>query len=125
MKRAKVLVVDNDQAVLDFMRAKLGKQYDIVATRDPAAVAGLLRDARPDLIVCDVDMPGLDGGDISAALYADDETREIPLLFLTELVSSEDLKVRKGQIGGRPAVSKAAPVAELHAAIEALLRSRA
>ena len=124
MKRARVLVVDDDKAVLEFMRRKLGVRYELVLTGAPSDVAALVREHRPDAIVCDVEMPGLDGGDISAALYADDDTRDIPLLFLTALVSAEDLRERQGQIGGRPAVSKSAPVEELVEAIEALLRKR-
>jgi CheY-like chemotaxis protein len=60
-------------------------------------------------------MPGFDGGDVSAALYRDDDTRHIPVLFLSALVASH------AQVGGRHVVSKSAPVAELIARIDALL----
>ena len=124
MIRYKLLIIDDDQAVLDFMSRKLGARYELVTTRSPGDAAALAREHRPDVIVCDVDMPAVDGGDISAALYADDETRDIPLLFLTALVSPEDLKQRQGQVGGRPAVSKSAPLDELVAGIDALAKTR-
>ena len=119
--RKKILLVDDDEAVLDFMQAKLGPHYDIVTTNAPDNVEGLARRERPDLVICDVDMPEMDGGDVSAALYAADETRSIPVLFLTGLASPRDLKQARDQIGGRPAVSKTAPVNELLARIAALL----
>ena len=118
----KILLIDDDPAVLDFLRAKLGARYDLVTTDEGDEVVTLALRETPDLIICDIDMPKVDGGDISAALYADDDTRDIPLLFLTALVSAEDLRERQGQIGGRPAVSKSAPVEELIEAIEALLK---
>ena len=81
----------------------------------------LARTHGPQLILCDVDMPEMDGGDLSSALFADAELRDIPVLFLTALASPQDLKRLAGQLGGRPAVSKSEPVDQLVARIEALL----
>ena len=117
----KLLLIDDDEAVHEFMRIKLGERYQIVATRNPREALALVRKARPDIILCDIEMPDMDGGDVSAALFADESTRNIPLLFLTGLASPADLTNTRGQLGGRPAVSKSAPVAELIARIEALL----
>jgi CheY-like chemotaxis protein len=122
MPKPRILVVDDDEAVLEFMRAKLGPRFTVSGTTDPQQVLGLARSERPQLILCDIEMPGMDGGDLSAALYAADELRDIPVLFLTGLVSAEELKARQGQLGGRAAMSKDAPVAELVARIDALLR---
>lgn len=118
----KLLVVDDDEAVIDYLHAKLGQSYDIVSTNAPEHVLGLARSERPSLILCDVDMPGMDGGDVSKALFADTEVRDIPVLFVTGLVSSADLKQVGQQIGGRPAISKHAPLAELAKKIELLTR---
>jgi CheY-like chemotaxis protein len=119
----KLLLVDDDEAVLDFMQAKLGSRYSLVTTNASENVVKLARAEIPDLIVCDVDMPEMDGGDVSAALYGDDQTRDIPVLFLTGLASPSDLKQNKGQIGGRPAISKNAPVEQLLARIESLIKA--
>ena len=115
MTRRKLLVVDDDEAVLDWLQAKLGARYELVCTSEPANVLQLARSARPDLILCDLDMPGLDGGDISARLYGDDDTRAIPVLFLSALLQAQR------EIGGRPAISKKAPVADLVARIDSLI----
>ena len=122
MKLPRILFVDDDPAVLAFMKAKLGTRYALLTTDAAANVVALAREQRPDAIVCDLDMPGMDGGDVSSALYGDDGTRDIPLLFLTALASPEDLRAKGGQLGGRPAVSKTAPVGELIASIDALLK---
>ena len=121
MARRKILLVDDDEAVLDFLQAKLGARYDLVSTNAPENVLTLARSQQPQLILCDVDMPEMDGGDLSSALFADAELRDIPVLFLTALASPQDLKRLAGQLGGRPAVSKSEPVDQLVARIEALL----
>jgi CheY-like chemotaxis protein len=123
MAKHKILVVDDDEAVLDFMQAKLGARFEIVSTTEPEKVLGLARAERPELILCDIEMPGMDGGDISAAVYGADDLRDIPVLFLTALVSADELKIQQGQLGGRPAISKDAPIDQLIARIESLIEN--
>ena len=115
MKR-RLLVVDDDEAVLDYLRAKLGARYDLVFTSLSENVLPLTKKEKPDLILCDIYMPGMDGGDVSAALFADEQTREIPVLFLSALLDGQK------EVGGRHAIAKSAPVAELISRIEALLK---
>jgi two-component system cell cycle response regulator len=117
--RKKILIVDDDQAVLDYLQAKLGVRYDLVSTAAADAVMRLVHKEMPDLILCDIDMPEVDGGDVSAQLYGDDRTRYIPLLFLSALVPASDAK--RGEVGGRPAISKSAPIDQLIARIESLM----
>jgi len=119
MKR--ILVVDDDTAVLEFWRAKLAGRYEVLTTSSPETVIAMARRERPHLILCDVDMPDVDGGDISSALFADDELRDIPVLFLTGLVGPAELKHVAGQLGGRAAVSKSEPVEAILARIASLL----
>ena len=121
MDKRKILIVDDDEAVLDFLQLKLGARYDIVSTNAPENVLKLAREHRPSLILCDVDMPGLDGGDVSSQLFADPELRHVPMLFLTALATPQDIKRLAGQLGGRPAASKSEPVEKLVQRIESLL----
>ncbi len=121
MSPRKILVVDDDPAVLDFLGAKLGARFKLVATRAPAGVVELARREKPDLILCDVDMPEMDGGDVSKALFDDEELRDIPVLFLTGAASPQALERLSGQLGGRPALSKREPLEKLLAKIELLL----
>jgi len=117
IEQRKILVVDDDEAVLDFLQAKLSDKFAVIATNAPERVLELARKHVPDIILCDVDMPDMDGGDVSAALWADEETRAIPMLFLTGLASPPELAAARDQIGGRAAISKLSPPAELLARI--------
>ena len=121
--RAKILIVDDDELALEILTAKLAGRYDIVSTQVPGNVLKLARETEPDLIICDFDMPEMDGGEVSAALFADEELRLTPLLFLTAIATTGDLNRMRKQIAGRRAVSKDAPFAQLVERIEELLKA--
>jgi CheY-like chemotaxis protein len=112
-KRKNILLVDDDHAVTDYLQLKLGKAYDVLVTNEPRAVLALARKEQPDLILCDIDMPDMGGGDVCRALSDDEQTRHIPILYLTSMVSREEVRMMGGQVGGRPGVSKDTPIDEI------------
>jgi len=120
--KKKLLLVDDDAAVVSYLVTKLSKLYEVVSTTDPAAVLPMARAERPDAILCDIDMPDMGGGDVAAALAADVATAGIPLIYLTALVSPEEARELDGQVGGRPGVSKRAPLSELVSKIDEATR---
>jgi len=120
--RAKILIVDDSELSLEILHAKLADRYDVVSTNSPANALKLAREIEPDLILCDFDMPDMDGAEVSAALRADEETRYIPLHFLTAIATTGDLNRMHKQLGGRPAVSKDSPLERIVARIEELLK---
>jgi putative two-component system response regulator len=124
-RRRKLLLIDDDEAVLDFLRVKLGGEFDLIATGSADKVLALVREGRPDLVLCDIDLQsdsdGMDGGDISVALFSHEDTRHIPLVFLTALASPSDLKASGNQLGGRAAISKQSPIEDIISRIRASL----
>jgi CheY-like chemotaxis protein len=120
--KKKVLLIDDDHAVLAFLTAKLSKRYDVVSTVDARKSIALARSQLPDVILCDIDMPDMSGGDVAAELANDSMTARIPLIYLTALVSPEETRELGGLVGGRPGISKKATVAELVACIEQALQ---
>ncbi|HYP26476.1 MAG TPA: response regulator [Blastocatellia bacterium] len=112
-KRKSILLVDDDHAVTDYLQLKLGKVYDVLATNEPRAALAMARKEQPDLILCDIDMPDMGGGDVCRSLSDDEQTRHIPVLYLTSMVSRREVQVMGGQVGGRPGVSKQAPIDEI------------
>jgi len=119
--KKKVLLIDDDHAVLAFLTAKLTKRYDVVSTVDARKALALARSQLPDVILCDIDMPDMSGGDVAAALEADSMTARIPLIYLTALVTPEETQELGGLVGGRPGISKRATVGDLVAKIEQVL----
>ncbi|MBF0228515.1 MAG: response regulator [Desulfamplus sp.] len=45
-------------------------------------IYNLAKRKKPDLIICDIEMPSVDGGDVARAIFDDEDTKNIPLLFL-------------------------------------------
>ena len=123
MARAKILIVDDSEISTEVLHAKLADRYDIVSTNSPRNAVKLARETGPDLILCDLDMPEMDGTEVSEALRADDDLRYIPLLFLTALASTGDLNRMSKQLSGRPAISKDSPIDRIVERIEGLLKA--
>jgi CheY-like chemotaxis protein len=83
-KPARVLVVDDDPACR--MLCSINLQFEGVVVLEAAdGRRGLeqARSERPDLVVTDVRMPGLDGFQLAEALRGDERTRQIPLIFIS------------------------------------------
>ena len=119
--KRKLLLVDDDDAVFEYLSVKLGAAFDLVGCASADEALRAVRSSRPDLVLCDIDLPGMDGGDLSALFFSDSETRDIPFLFLTALLTPQDLQARDNQLAGRRAVSKQAPIEEIVACIRAAL----
>lgn len=121
--KKKLLLVDDDGAVLEYLGIKLGREFELIGCLSAGEALNAVRERAPDLILCDIDMPGMDGGDLSATLFAQEETRDIPVVFLTALLTAADLNERGNQLAGRAAVSKHAPIEDILARVRAALAS--
>jgi CheY-like chemotaxis protein len=121
MIRKLILLVDDDETVLEFLADTLGADFDLLSAQSAEQALALALERRPDLVLCDIELPGMDGGDISAALFGRSETHDIPLLFLTALASPAELASKGHQLGGRAAVSKQSPLEEIVARVHAAL----
>ena len=119
--KKKVLLIDDDHAVLAFLTAKLAKRYDVVSTVDARKSIALARTQLPDVILCDIDMPDMSGGDVAAALESDSMTARIPLIYLTALVTPEEVADLEGVFGEHATVSKSATTEELRDLVSAAL----
>ncbi len=120
-RKKKLLLVDDDAAVLEYLTLKLGGEFEVLSCSEGEAALGMVRAQAPDLILCDIELPEMDGGDLSAALFALEDTRDIPFIYLTGLLTPADLAARGNQLAGRVAVSKQSPIEEIVARIRAQL----
>ena len=101
---AKILVVDDDESIRELLRLHLSAAGYEVRVADDAIAAGyeVLR-APPDLIICDVNMPHMDGFEFVAALKGDKTVPDIPVIFLT---SEDEGDTRGKQVGAVGYVTK-------------------
>ncbi|NLT70875.1 MAG: response regulator [Verrucomicrobiaceae bacterium] len=89
----KILLVDDEAGFTDLLRMNLekGGRYEVCIENDSTRAVAAAKAFQPDIILLDVVMPGMDGGDVQAALQADPLLSRIPVLMLTALVDSTEL----------------------------------
>jgi len=125
MTRApRVLVIDDDPAALQITRIQLQPEgYELALVNSGVAALDRLSDEPPDLVICDLMMPELDGYAVSRALKADPEWRYVPIILLTAL-DARDAIVQGLEAGADEFVSKPVEGAVLRARARSMLRVR-
>ena len=104
--RKKILVVDDEADIHQMLAEQLSDiGYETTVASDGDEALRKVQLTRPDLIILDVVMPGLDGPSVCAALKEDPKTKDIPIIFLTGLRPKED-ELRGVEIGGYPVFAK-------------------
>ncbi len=84
MSERKVLVVEDEEAIRTLIERFLASGgYSVVSTSNPTHALELARRNTPDLVLCDIAMPGLDGYGVLKALQSDPATARCPVVFLT------------------------------------------
>lgn len=121
--RYKVVVIEDDEEVRAFIESQLG-QYFTVATASNG-VEGLERvsEEQPDIVVCDVMMPKMDGYEFTKRLRAKVETSHIPVILLTAY-SSEEHRLQGIQSGADSYITKPFSVKYLITRIVKLIEQR-
>ena len=100
---AKIFLVDDDRNLAHLTKMALIKNgYDVVVFHEAQGVMEALKHQKPDLILMDVMMPGLSGGEAVKKIKEDPNLKDIPVVFLTALVSREEKGPETGiNVGGR------------------------
>jgi len=120
---AKILIVDDLEAnvrLLDRMLRQAGHTC-VASTMDPREVCGLHRDNRYDLILLDLEMPGMDGFQVMEGLRKIETDGYLPILVIT---AQPDHKLRALDAGARDFISKPFDLVEVRTRIRNLLEVR-
>ncbi len=100
----RIVVIDDDQVMRTLLDMHLRNAgYEVLIAEDAVEGGHLVMKSLPDLIICDVDMPYLNGYEFVAALKTHDSTRDIPIIFLT---SNEDLEGATTRLGAAAHLTK-------------------
>ena len=119
---ARLLVVDDEDAILEFVSYNLRKEgYDVVTAKDGDAALALTDASRFDLVILDIMLPGTDGFEVCRRLRA---KSDMPVLFLSARDTELD-KVVGLELGGDDYLAKPFGIRELQARVKALLRRSA
>ena len=100
-----ILIVDDEKTNLNVLNHTLHREYVVYMARDGKTAIEIASDYLPDLILLDIIMPDMDGYEVISVLKSSEITKDIPVIFITGLDSSEDLE--KGMaLGAADYISK-------------------
>ena len=90
MTKPKILVVDDEKMNIELLHHSLKDLYTVIAVKEGAIAFDVAKRERPDLILLDIVMPGMDGYEICKALKNDPDTKDIAIIFVTGKDALED-----------------------------------
>lgn len=89
MKRQTVMIVDDTPANIEILSESLGDEYELFFATSGFDALELIRADKPDLILLDIMMPGMDGFELCRILKGEPSTRDIPIIFVTAMIEEE------------------------------------
>ncbi len=123
-RKQKIFIVDDEKDIVFLLAKRLTVAgYDVESSYDGSGLADKIKSAKPDLIILDVMLPGVDGFEVKKQLNEDGDTAHIPVIFLTAKQSVPD-KLEGLHLGGEDYITKPFEHEELLARIQGILKRR-
>ncbi len=102
----KILVIEDSVITGDLLKQRLEERgYETIVSYDGADGLAKIKDEKPDLVILDVRMPGMDGFEVCRLAKADPQTKDIPIIFVTTASQQKDL-ARGKEVGGDGYITK-------------------
>ena len=122
MSQATVLVIDDEKDLLELVRYNLEKEHlDVITASDGQSGLEIGLKHKPDLVVLDLMMPGMNGLEVCKQLRGDARTSRVPIIMLTAKAAETD-KIVGLEMGADDYITKPFSVRELLARVRAVLR---
>ncbi|MEA2734592.1 MAG: two-component system, OmpR family, alkaline phosphatase synthesis response regulator PhoP [Humisphaera sp.] len=122
MSRCTVLVIDDEKDLLELVRYNLEKEHlDVITASDGQSGLEIGLRHKPDLVLLDLMMPGMNGLEVCKQLRSDPRTKRVPIIMLTAKAAETD-KIVGLEMGADDYIVKPFSVRELLARVRAVLR---
>jgi two-component system alkaline phosphatase synthesis response regulator PhoP len=108
MKKSRILVIDDNIHATRMVKLILETTglYEVRGLNKPAESLAVAREFKPDLVLLDVNMPDVGGGDVAFMIRSDKEFERTPIVFLTSLISEREGQSKGVLVGGFHFVAK-------------------
>jgi CheY-like chemotaxis protein len=118
--KKRILVVDDKTANTRLLKRYLEQtdEYVVREENDATAALATAQEFQPHLILLDVMMPGLDGGELAARLRSNPKLKAVPIVFLTSAVTKGEVDAGGGRLGGYPFLAKPVVLSEVAACLK-------
>ncbi len=119
MEKKRILIVDDESGFTRLLKLTLERSGDYLVREENDGTKAVMaaREFKPDLILLDIVMPKIDGGDVASQIKADHGLKGTNIVFLTAIVSKKEA-TGGGLIGGFPFLAKPVSLEALTACIE-------
>jgi sigma-B regulation protein RsbU (phosphoserine phosphatase) len=124
LSECRILIVDDVKANVDVLVEALQTDHKLSVALDGEAALRSVAKNRPDLVLLDIVMPGIDGYEVCRRLRAAPATREIPVMFLSSLEEVKN-KTLGFEVGGNDYLTKPFEILEVKARVRSLLKAKA
>ncbi|HXJ57223.1 MAG TPA: response regulator [Verrucomicrobiae bacterium] len=124
MPKKKILLVDDEKSLTSLLKLNLEEtgQYEVRVENWAEDALAAAKEFKPDLILLDIIMPRLPGGNVAAMIDADPRLKGTPIVFLTAAVRKHQVEENEGIICDHPCLAKPATLEEVVATIEKYAR---
>jgi len=111
MSKIRLLFVDDEREYLEQIEILFGlyEKFEVHTLNNPELAIHKAAILKPDIIFLDVSMPEMDGGELAVSLRENPVTQDIPIVFLTAIISQTE----KGLHGGQLFLPKPASIEEI------------
>ena len=122
MDKKKILIIDDEENFCNLVKKNVEKtnEFEVYTATNGDDGIKLIKEVKPDLILLDIIMPGLDGGDVVSLIRSDESIKNTPIVFLTSLVRKDE--VGAGFTKGYSLLAKTVTLRELIACIKENVR---
>ena len=119
----KIFLVDDEKSFTRIMKANLERtgKFTVVTQNDPLQAIPEILEFKPDIIFLDVMMPGMEGGELAALIREEPDMADIPIVFMTAIVTKQETGQGMGEIGGNLFLAKPVKLQEMLDTIEEVL----
>ena len=108
MDKKRIMVVDDEERLTKIVKLNLEASglFEVRTENKGAVAVESIRRFKPDVILLDVVMPDIDGSQVAQEILSDKSLKDIPIIFLTAVVSSQEVANANGIIGGQSFLAK-------------------
>jgi CheY-like chemotaxis protein len=120
MNKKRILIVDDEAGAARLLKANLEQtgRYEARVENWPEDAVAAAREFKPHLVLLDILMRRMPGGNVAAAFEADPALKDTPIIFLTAAVRREQVEDHEGIISDRPCLAKPASLEQIVEFIE-------
>ena len=126
MAKKRILLVDDEKSFTNLLKLNLEEtgHYEVRVENWAEDALGAAQEFKPDLVLLDIIMPRMPGGNVAAQIKEDPGLKDTPIVFLTAAVRKQQVDENEGIICDFPCLAKPATVEMVIEAIEKNLRKQ-